>query len=101
MEEHEDEPVFLHRVLPGGADHSFGVAVAKLAGLPEEVTRQAELRLHELESDRSAADTDEKSRTDSATSQELATKLAHLNIGQLTPLEALNILAEWQKDMKH
>ncbi|MCD8484292.1 DNA mismatch repair protein MutS [Candidatus Woesebacteria bacterium] len=99
VDEHEDEPVFLHRVLPGGADHSFGVAVAKLAGLPEEVTQKAEKRLQELESDRSGAEHAGSSSENALQSDTLTAKLSRLNIGQLTPLEALNILAEWQKDL--
>lgn len=42
------EPVFLHTILPGGASHSFGVAVAKLAGIPEEVINRANELLGEL-----------------------------------------------------
>src|SRR4029077_17426904 len=35
------EPVFLHTILPGGASHSFGVAVAKLAGIPDPIVKRA------------------------------------------------------------
>ena len=37
----QGEPVFLHTLMPGGASHSFGVAVAKLAGIPESVVKRA------------------------------------------------------------
>lgn len=42
-------PVFLHTLLPGGASHSFGIVVAQLAGLPEEVIESAKTMLHSLE----------------------------------------------------
>jgi DNA mismatch repair protein MutS len=43
------EVVFLHRIVPGGADRSYGIHVARLAGLPLEVTERAEEALHDLE----------------------------------------------------
>ena len=47
--EEQGNVVFLHKVVPGGADRSYGVNVAKLAGLPRPVLRRAEQVLHELE----------------------------------------------------
>ena len=49
VEDSEGEPIFLHKVLEGGAKHSYGIAVAKLAGLPKSITTRAEKILHELE----------------------------------------------------
>lgn len=45
----KNSPVFLHTLLPGGASHSFGIAVAKLAGLPNEVIESAMMKLQKLE----------------------------------------------------
>jgi len=53
--ERGDDVVFLHAVVEGGADRSYGVHVARLAGVPERVTRRAALLLHELEAQRPAA----------------------------------------------
>ncbi len=41
IKEHKNKPIFLHKLVEGGASHSFGIAVAKLAGIPEEVTKRA------------------------------------------------------------
>jgi DNA mismatch repair protein MutS len=49
-EDSEGEPVFLHKVVEGSAGHSYGIAVARLAGVPKEVTKQAEEVLKRLES---------------------------------------------------
>lgn len=47
---HENgEPVFLHKVIPGGASHSFGLAVAKMAGVPDKVLKNAKSILDKLE----------------------------------------------------
>ena len=47
---HENgEPVFLHKVVPGGASHSFGINVAELAGIPREITEKAKELLNYLE----------------------------------------------------
>jgi DNA mismatch repair protein MutS len=48
--EHDGEIVFLRKLIPGGADHSYGIEVAKMAGLPEEVVARAHEVLHHLES---------------------------------------------------
>ncbi|MEK7570875.1 MAG: DNA mismatch repair protein MutS [Patescibacteria group bacterium] len=118
------EPVFLHTMLPGGASHSFGVAVAKLAGLPEEVITRAKELLEELESNRNVSsswlvqDQSDKRKTDSGVANapqndevrlrgddNLAFHLIHkeleaIDIHQLTPLEALNKLAELKDKLK-
>jgi len=48
--EHEDEIIFLRKLVAGGADHSYGIEVAKMAGLPERVINRAHEVLHHLES---------------------------------------------------
>jgi DNA mismatch repair protein MutS len=48
--EHEGEIVFLRKLIPGGADHSYGIEVARMAGLPETVIARAHEVLHHLES---------------------------------------------------
>jgi DNA mismatch repair protein MutS len=49
VREHEDQVVFLHRIVPGAADRSYGLHVAKLAGLPAAVLERANAVLNELE----------------------------------------------------
>ena len=53
--ERGDDVVFLHAVVEGGADKSYGVHVARLAGVPERVTRRAAQLLSELETSRPTA----------------------------------------------
>lgn len=50
VREHDDQVIFLRKVTPGSADHSYGIQVAQMAGLPEEVTRRAKEILAQLES---------------------------------------------------
>lgn len=100
------EVVFLHRVVPGGADRSYGIHVARLAGLPVEVTERAEEALHDLEAraqqnghalrrsrGRQLALFGESS--DGVASRLLDDILA-LDVTNLTPLEALTTLHELQ-----
>lgn len=49
VEEHEGKVIFLRKLVPGGADHSFGIEVARMAGLPEPVIERAREILHHLE----------------------------------------------------
>jgi DNA mismatch repair protein MutS len=72
------EVVFLRRVVPGGADRSYGIQVARLAGLPASVTRRAEAILRQLEGARAANHDD------------LLGELLALDPGTLSPIEALN-----------
>lgn len=52
IKEFNDEVVFLHEVIPGAADRSYGIHVAKLAGLPPVVIKRAEQVLDALEHDK-------------------------------------------------
>ncbi len=94
-------PIFLHTIMPGGASHSFGVAVAKLAGIPEEVISKAKEILAKLE-ERTVEDTQQtKSALESKFSihdTDLVDHLIHkelesIDISRMTPLDALITLA--------
>jgi DNA mismatch repair protein MutS len=78
---------FYHQVLPGAASKSYGVHVAQLAGLPPTVTARAEAVLRSLEG-----------MANDGASQVAAALLA-LDLGRLTPLEALGLLEQWQKKL--
>lgn len=113
VEENDGEPVFLHKVKPGAAAHSFGIAVAKLAGVPPKVCSRAFEILAELhERSHFATSANTAATIDTNTSampldieplkqlnapEEFLTKLQTLDISQTTPLEALNILAELKR----
>src|SRR5690606_6832729 len=49
VQEHDGKVIFLRTLIPGGADHSYGIEVARMAGLPEAVIRRAKEVLHHLE----------------------------------------------------
>ena len=103
--------VFLRRVEPGAADRSYGIEVAKLAGLPNEVVvrarevlaehESAERRLSEhLTPGRSTAPERPTQLTIfTPLSQPVLEKLREVDLDRLTPLEALNLLAELKKEI--
>jgi DNA mismatch repair protein MutS len=134
--EQDGQVVFLHELRPGGADRSYGIHVAELAGIPRAVTARASALLAELEGRRSQATA--RSEPDQAQSQTATEALAapdgapgslpvaaplrggrrradgqlslfdvapspvleylrRLNINEVTPLQALNLLYELQK----
>jgi DNA mismatch repair protein MutS len=100
---------FLRRVEPGAADRSYGIEVAKLAGLPNEVIARAREVLTEHESvERLATGHLSPGATPpptqltifTALSQPVVEKLRELDLNRLTPLEALNLLAELKKQIE-
>ena len=112
VKEWGDGVVFLHRIVDGPADRSYGIHVARLAGLPPSVIERAKVVLAELESERTVEEL-EKAPTrraraaaaaplplfESAAPAEhpLAEELAQLTPDAMTPLEALQRLADWKK----
>ncbi len=100
--EEEGRVVFLHRILPGGADRSYGVHVAQLAGLPRAVVLRAQELLEELEAaaDRRASPSPRRRREEVpqlslfAPDGVLARELAELDVDSLTPLQAITKLYE-------
>jgi DNA mismatch repair protein MutS len=92
--------VFLHRIIPGGADRSYGIHVAQLAGLPRPVIARAQEILSQLEaSGGRAVHLQETSALQMALFPEgspLVDELKALDLTGLTPLEALSKLFEWQ-----
>jgi DNA mismatch repair protein MutS len=111
VKEWGDGVVFLHRVADGPADRSYGIHVARLAGLPSSVIERAQVVLAELESERTVEELEKAPRRgrrgppaslplfDAAPPAEhpLAAELRSLAPDGMTPLEALQRLAEWKK----
>jgi DNA mismatch repair protein MutS len=105
VQETNGQPIFLHTILPGGASHSFGIAVARLAGVPDDVIEKAIEILHNLENrtvDEAASSLTQIQDTPiSAIADHFIHKeLENLDIHQLTPLEALNKLSDLKQKMK-
>jgi DNA mismatch repair protein MutS len=100
VREWNDEIIFLHRVEPGGTDRSYGIQVARLAGVPLAVIARAKALLAELESARSAlserAEATQLGLFDPGP-HPLVVELEKLDVSRVTPLDALNLLAEWQR----
>jgi DNA mismatch repair protein MutS len=105
--------VFLHRIVPGGADKSYGVHVAQLAGLPQGVVNRAWEVLADLERDEGVAKGAGRRRSRRGAGHQiplfgaagpLVEEILALDIPNLTPLEAINILYGLQKkagDQRH
>ena len=109
--EEEGRVVFLHRIAAGGADRSYGVHVAQLAGLPRAVVNRAWEVLEELERPGSNRKSPAKrsSKSESAArqiplfqpDQPLTDAVMNLDIPNLTPLEAINKLYELQEKARN
>jgi DNA mismatch repair protein MutS len=105
--EEGDRVVFLRKIAPGGADRSYGVHVAQLAGLPRVVIQRAEEILEELEKG-GARSPAKVLREGEAQQLSLFTmgphpvleRLKKLDLMTTTPLEALNKLYEWQRKLE-
>jgi DNA mismatch repair protein MutS len=103
VREWNDEIVFLHRVQPGGTDRSYGIQVARLAGLPPGVIARAKALLARFE-EQGQATTDATDAVQlglfTAPADPMAQELARLELAHLTPIEALNLLAKWQQRLR-
>ena len=108
--EEDGDVVFLHQIVPGGADKSYGVYVARLAGMPKGVINRAWEVLADLEQTGPAANATGKtggsgrSRKNPAqqmplfdTAQPLIDEILALDVPNLTPLEAINVLYNLQQ----
>ena len=104
VREYGDRVVFLHKVAPGFADHSYGIHVARMAGLPGELTDRAGAILRNLEGSELNVHGDGKRRGRIAggdvqmtlfelKDDALRAEIAALNVDAMTPLEALQALA--------
>jgi DNA mismatch repair protein MutS len=107
--------IFLRKLIQGGSEHSFGIHVAKLAGMPKDIVLRAEKIMSELEQ-KSLAEDSMKKRVKQMASQStyqlsifdqtdpriaaLKSELEKLDINSLSPMEALMKLNEWKNKMK-
>ncbi|HSJ87727.1 MAG TPA: DNA mismatch repair protein MutS [Anaerolineales bacterium] len=101
VSEADGNVVFLHKIVPGGADRSYGIHVAQLAGLPSPVIQRASEIMAELEKTSGRA-----VKIDPHAAQQimlfpesspLLNELKELDVNSLSPIEALNKLFEWQR----
>ncbi len=101
-----DDITFLRRIIPGGADESFGIEVAKLAGVPNKVIKRAKQVLSQLESGKSnngVSENHNKTKSQQEDIQlsltppnelEIMDRLKMMDVNTLTPIECMNTLFE-------
>jgi DNA mismatch repair protein MutS len=105
-----DEVVFLHRILPGGTDKSYGIHVAKLAGIPKPILTRSQEILQELESTfakeaggrhlaKNKTKQDEGDALFVQKHKSVLDKLATTDVNNLTPLEAMNLLSQIKNEI--
>jgi DNA mismatch repair protein MutS len=104
VREYGDKVLFLHKVTPGFADHSYGIQVAQMAGLPGEITRRAtsilknlegsELTVHGQKIPHRRIAPEIQMTLFEGKDEKLRENLRTLDIEKMTPLEALQKLAE-------
>jgi DNA mismatch repair protein MutS len=105
-----DEVVFLHKIIPGGTDKSYGIHVAKLAGLPKSILERSKEILKELEntfrkeatSENLARNKTKEPDKDTLFVQKHKTvldKLCSLDVNNLTPIEAINLLNQIKSEI--
>lgn len=98
-----EEIIFLRKIIPGGADRSYGIEVARLAGLPETVVSRAKTILRELESESGrpapAAPAEAQVSFAAVAESEVIDKLRRAQVDTLSPIEALNLLYELKQKL--
>ena len=98
--------VFLRKIVEGGTDRSYGVHVAKLAGLPPQVINRAEQLLRNLEAgqgqkpDMAAFLREQEALPPEAAQSPVLDELRGLDVGNLRPVEALLYIEKWQKELQ-
>jgi DNA mismatch repair protein MutS len=94
VREHKGEIVFLRRVVPGGANKSYGIDVARLAGLPRSVIARSRQIMSQLEGGSQLGSSPQLSLLPAAPPSPCLARLAAIDVNRITPLEALQLLAE-------
>jgi DNA mismatch repair protein MutS len=112
VKEVDNNVIFLRKLQPGGSEHSFGIHVAQMAGMPQSITKRAQAILKQMESEnrkhgikKPIDDFIEKRegyqlsffQLDDPVLSQIRDELLHLDVNNLTPIEALNKLNEIKK----
>ena len=99
-----EDIIFLRKIIPGGADRSYGIEVARLAGLPEKVVRRSKQVLKELESENGVTYTAPRQQSEQVSlgaigEGEVLDALRRCQPDTLTPIEAMSLLYELKKKL--
>ena len=103
VKERGKDIVFLRRIVPGGTDRSYGVHVARLAGLPKKVLDRAEAFLQEYDSERSqeaAPVVEQAPGMGSLFTSAITQQLLSIDVMSMTPIEAMNMLYKLQDEAR-
>ncbi len=111
IKEHHGEIIFLRKVKRGGSSHSYGIEVARLAGLPDELIKRAREILRELEEEEVARELSRSSGKKMVQlslfrdplddlKDELIKKLQSIDPNEMTPLQALQMIFNWKEKLK-
>ena len=100
-----EDIIFLRKIIPGGADRSYGIEVAKLAGLPDKVVQRAKKILKELETENGVQYTAPRKETeqvslDAIGEGEVLDAIRRCQVETLTPIEAMTLLYELKQKLK-
>ena len=100
-----EDIIFLRKIIPGGADRSYGIEVAKLAGLPDKVVQRARTVLKELEAENGVQYVAARRETDQVSlgalgEGEVLDALRRCQPDTLTPIEAMSLLYELKKKLQ-
>jgi DNA mismatch repair protein MutS len=100
-----EDIIFLRKIIPGGADRSYGIEVAKLAGLPDKVLRRAREILTELEAENGVRYTAPRREADQVSlssmgESEVLSALRRCQPDTLTPIEAMSLLYELRRKLQ-
>jgi DNA mismatch repair protein MutS len=112
VKEWEEQVIFLHKIVPGSADKSYGIHVARLAGVPRSVNERAKQILAQLEQDHVGSNGQSKlikpktkRRGDlqltlfAPEEHPLIDKIRQLDTNELSPMAALKLLSDWQQEV--
>jgi len=112
VKEVDNKVIFLRKLVRGGSEHSFGIHVAKMAGMPQSIVKRAEQILKQLETDNRQSDISKPVdkiaqqregyqlsffQLDDPVLEQIRDEIKNLDINNLTPVEALNKLNEIKK----
>ena len=116
VREMDGRVIFMRKLMPGGSEHSFGIHVAKLAGMPKSIVKRSEQILSKLEANDNRGDIKSAPTASIADSREgvqlnffqlddpvlsqVRDEILGIDVNNLTPLEALNKLNEIKKIVK-
>ncbi|HMM16054.1 MAG TPA: DNA mismatch repair protein MutS, partial [Petrimonas sp.] len=115
VKEVDNKVIFLRKLIPGGSEHSFGIHVAKMAGMPQSITKRSEAILEQMEAanrrqgiKKPIKDIVEKRegyqlsffQLDDPVLSQVRDEILNLDVNNLTPIEALNKLNEIKKIVK-